>query len=67
MESVRLKAHIGADGLLKLEMPLGVTDVGAEVVVIYTVQPRPARESWEDFIDAAYGSLASDPIERPAC
>lgn len=67
MESVRLKAHIGADGMLKLEMPVGVIDVDAEVVVIYTVQPKPNSESWEDFIDATYGSLASDPIERPAC
>lgn len=65
METIRLKTHIGSDGVLKLEMPVGVTDVDAEVVVVYTIQPIPTAEDWETFVNETYGILADDPIERP--
>ncbi len=69
METVKLRTHIGSDGLLKLEMPIGVKDVDAEVVLVYTLQARStvSRElDWETFVNENYGSLADDPIERPA-
>lgn len=66
METLRFKTHIGSDGVLKLEMPVGVADVDAEVVVVYTVQPKSAVEDWETFVNRTYGILADDPIERPA-
>ncbi len=40
MESIKLKAHVGSDGLLKLEVPLGILNSDLEVLVV--VQALPA-------------------------
>lgn len=66
METIRIKTRIGSDGVLKFEMPVGVANVDAEIVVVYTVQSDPARkETWADYVNATYGILADDPIARP--
>ncbi len=66
METVKVRTHIGTDGLLKLEMPVGAENVDAEVIVIYAIQPKTKdQEDWEAFINRTYGILADDPIERP--
>ncbi len=64
METFKLRAHVGEDGVLKLELPVGVRDVDCEVVVVYAVPSEPDRQEWAAFIDSTYGSLADDPIER---
>lgn len=65
METLKLRTHIGGDGLLKFEMPTGVENVDAEVIVIYTVHSTPDQEDWAAFVNRTYGILADDPIERP--
>lgn len=66
METIKLRTHIGSNGLLKLEMPVDAADVDADVVVVYTVRPKAIAEDWETFVNKTYGILADDPIERPA-
>ena len=66
METIKLQTHIGDDGILKVETPIGVHDVDCDVVIVYTIQDRREREDWAVFVEATYGSLADDPIERPA-
>lgn len=67
METIKTHARVGKDGVLKLQVPLGLTDTDLEVLVI--VQPiKPSvtsREEWLAFIERTAGSLADDPIERP--
>jgi hypothetical protein len=67
METIKTRARVGKDGLLKLEVPLEWSDVDLEVLLV--VQPLPAdrgdREEWLAFIERTAGSLAEDPIERP--
>lgn len=78
MESIKLQSHAGPDGILKLEVPVGLSDMDYEVVVI--VQPvesispnlaEPASLSPEElgwppgFFEQTEGSLEDDPIERP--
>jgi len=64
METITLKTHIGDDGVLKFEMPVGVTNVDADVVVVFNVR-QSEKEDWVAFINRTYGILADDPIERP--
>ena len=66
METIKFKTHIGSDGVLKVEMPVGVTNVDADVVVVYSVQAKNTPEDWAAFVNRTYGILADDPIERPA-
>lgn len=62
MNAIKLKAHIGHDGILQLDVPMGVKDVDCEVIV--TVPPHMTAEEWNNFIDRTANSLADDPIER---
>ncbi len=40
MQSITFHSHVGQDGILKLEVPVGLSDVELEVTVI--VQPVPS-------------------------
>lgn len=62
METIKLKTHVGSDGILKLEVPVGIYDCDCEVVVV--VQPSVSHQEWLAFIEETAGSLADDPIER---
>ena len=37
MESIKVRSHIGADGMLKIQMPTNLKDKDVEVVLV--VQP----------------------------
>lgn len=62
MQALKLKAHVGHDGILRLQVPMGVADVDGEIVG--TVPPRMTAEEWQAFDERTAGSLADDPIER---
>ena len=60
MESIRVRQQVGQDGILHLDIPVGLADREIEVMVIY--QPMqvvaPAMQSLGDL----YGICADDPI-----
>lgn len=74
MQSVKLKAHIGPDGLLKLELPTELANTDLEVLVV--MQPLEASKAingnkaltpeelgWPPgFFEQTAGSLSDDPI-----
>ncbi len=67
MQSIKVQAHIGGDGLLKLELPTGLSDTDLEVlVVIQPLNSKPAvKADWPaDFFDQTYGMFKDDPLER---
>ncbi|MEH2232875.1 MAG: hypothetical protein V7K71_25140 [Nostoc sp.] len=35
MQSIKLRSHVGSDGILHLEIPVGITDKEIEVTVTY--------------------------------
>ncbi len=63
MQTIKLDSYVGKDGILKLEVPLAITNTDLEVVVV--VQPKPQREWPVGYFDETAGSLADDPLERP--
>ncbi|WP_341531574.1 hypothetical protein WKK05_36455 (plasmid) [Nostoc sp. UHCC 0302] len=71
MQSIKLCSHVGADGILHLEIPVGITDKEMEVVVIYQqIEPSapsktPQELGWPPgFFEQTAGALADDPIQR---
>lgn len=71
MQSITLHSHVGEDGILQLSVPVGMTDVDLEVMVI--VQPVVKKESaktpqelgWPpNFFERTFGSLRDEPLER---
>lgn len=62
MNVLKVKAHVGTDGMLNLAIPIGATDVDCEVTI--AVQQPLSHDEWLRFLDETYGSLSDDPIER---
>ena len=46
MQSITLRAHVGSDGILQLQVPLEFTDRDLEVIVVY--QPLPTQDEGSD-------------------
>ena len=68
METIKLRTHIGDDGILKLELPASLTNRTVEVVVVVQALDEHAVDAlgWPvGFFDRTYGALADDPLERP--
>jgi hypothetical protein len=74
MKSVSLRSHVGGDGILKLEIPLGETDVDCDVVVVVEpvapmqpCSPMPSSESlgWSPgFFEETAGRWQGEPLVR---
>ena len=72
MQQIKLRSHVGRDGILHLDIPSEFK--GIEVNVTVTVEPiEKQNESleedlslleWHEFIEKTYGCLADDPIVR---
>ncbi|MGI2906821.1 hypothetical protein [Tolypothrix sp. VBCCA 56010] len=71
MQSIKLKKRIGADGILHLEIPVGITDKEVEIMVIYQpletqTQPKtPQQRGWmPGFFEEVIGGWVGEPLER---
>ena len=66
METITLHSRVGADGLLKLQVPVNLTNTELDVVLI--VQPVAAVEqdrAWPPgFFEQTYGSFHDQPLVR---
>jgi hypothetical protein len=69
MHSVTLRSHVGSDGILNLQVPVGLQDTDLEVMVI--IQPlvtntvkSPENSGWSSgFFEQTFGSIPD--LERP--
>lgn len=64
MQTIKLDTRVGPDGILKLELPLDVSDTDVEVLVV--VQRKEKRGWPPGYFERTAGSLVDDPIERPS-
>jgi hypothetical protein len=64
MQTIKLDTRVGQDGILKLELPLEVSNADLEVLVV--VQRKEKRGWPPGYFERTAGSLADDPIERPS-
>lgn len=64
MESIKVRQRVEQDGLLHLEIPVGLTDRDVEVMVIY--QPVQADTAAVVSLADLYGICADDPISIDA-
>lgn len=63
MQTIRLNAQVGQDGILKLELPLEVSNADLEVLIVIQ---RKEKHAWPPgYFERTAGSLADDPIKRP--
>lgn len=64
MQTIKLDTRVGQDGILKLELPLEVSNADLEVLVV--VQRKEKRGWPPGYFERTAGSLADNPIERPS-
>lgn len=60
MESIKVRQHVGRDGILRLDIPVGLTEREVEVMVIY--QPVQSLTSVGRSLEQLYGICVDDPI-----
>jgi len=73
MESIKLQSHVGDDGVLHIQIPVGFKNEDLEVMVIF--QPLKSGNShlttlkskgWQPgFFEEVIGSWEGEPLERP--
>lgn len=71
MQSIKLRSHVGKDGIIHLEIPVGLTDKDVEIMVIYqplessTQQKTPEELGWTPgFFETTAGCLQDEPLVR---
>jgi len=66
MESLTLHTHVGKDGILKLETPVGVTNTDIEVTLIVNPvgEKRPLNDWTADFFAKIIGGWQGVPFVR---
>ncbi len=69
MHSIKLTRRVGADGILHLDIPVGITDREVEIMVIYQpIEISKQQKTPEElgcpsgFFEQTAGCLADDPI-----
>jgi hypothetical protein len=79
MKSITLQSHVGADGILRLQVPVNWADTDLEVMVIVQPiapsqtakpngerkRPTPEELGWPTgFFEQTFGSWQGEPLER---
>ena len=70
MQSIKVRSHVGPDGILHLDVPVGIHDVDLEVLVtVQSVIALKAKTPEElgyptDFFERTAGSFADEPLVR---
>jgi hypothetical protein len=71
MDAIKLRSHVGPDGILKLEVPVGVKNADLDVVVNVELvgngvsAKTPEELGWpEGFFEKTAGAWSGEPLVR---
>ncbi|MDJ0719901.1 MAG: hypothetical protein QNJ54_37730 [Prochloraceae cyanobacterium] len=70
IQNIKLNSHVASDGILRLEVPLAITDADVQVTIsIVSATPNnrktPEELGWpQDFFERTAGALEQDPLLR---
>jgi len=64
MDSIKIRSHVGKDGILHLDIPVEMPDTEIEVTV--TIQRiTPQQRGWmPGFFEEVIGGWVGEPLER---
>jgi hypothetical protein len=69
-DSIQFHSHVGADGVLNVQVNLGKNEAAREVVVTIepmqsaSAGPETAKLAWSSFVAQTYGSCAGSELQR---
>jgi hypothetical protein len=65
MQSLFLHTRVGKDGILKIEMPIGITNTDLDIVlVVNPVEEKQALNWSPDFFTEVIGGWQGEPLVR---
>jgi len=68
---IEIKSRVGADGVLMIALPLGLSEANREVRVVVESTDASApssprnREDWKQFVRSMAGCISDPTFERP--
>jgi hypothetical protein len=75
MESIKIRTHIGNDGILQIQLPPEIANQELDVVIVFQpVIPEPSQTITKTpqelgyshrFLENVIGSWEGEPLERP--
>lgn len=79
MESIKLKSHIGNDGILQVQVPDDFRNQNFEILIVFQpisniesqedvlLDSKPESRGWNsNFFETTIGSWEGEPLERPS-
>ena len=71
MKSILLRSHVDLDGILRLQIPIGLTNTDVDIALVVqplsTAESKPVERSsgWQPgFFEEGIGSWAGEPLVR---
>jgi|AGSF01.1.fsa_nt_gi hypothetical protein len=71
MQSIKVRSRVGSDGMLHLQVPVGIKDTDLEVIVVFqriasaTEAKTPEDLGWSpDFFERTCGCFQDKPLVR---
>ncbi len=71
MQSIKVRSRVGSDGMLHLQVPVGVKDTDLEVIVVFQriglateVKTREDLDWSPDFFERTFGCFQDEPLVR---
>jgi hypothetical protein len=65
MRTINLHSHVGSDGVLHLDVPVGLADTDLQVVLIVHPSTAPPDNWQPGFFEEVIGSWEGEPLTRP--
>ena len=71
MQSIKVRSRVGSDGMLHLQVPVGIKDTDLEVIVVFQrIAPATEAKTPEDlgwspgFFESTFGCFQDEPLVR---
>ena len=69
MTKMELRSRVGSDGVLKVSVPLGLSEADCDVRItiepVADATPAASRKEWLKFIEETAGRWQGEPLVRP--
>ncbi len=63
MQSIKVKSHIGSDGMLHIPLP-EIQDTEVEAIIVYQTVQNPSKRQWSHEFLSTFGAWQGEPLER---
>jgi hypothetical protein len=63
MQTIRLRSHVGNDGVLKIQLP-EAKDIDLDIVIVYQRAREVQKRKWSLEFLSTFGSWEGEPLVR---